>query len=113
MIKFKKLTPIFNLWKNDFLPYFRKENDFYRVAIIHSVAAFIISPIFFVIVNLIEAPSIYKYISISYTLLFPVYLLICWRVSYLKSKLALFFIGHFFLITFIAFFSLIKNSFFF
>lgn len=112
MIKFKKLTPIFNLWKNDFLPYFRKENDFYRVAIIHSVAAFIISPIFFVIVNLIEAPSIYKYISISYTLLFPVYLLICWRVSYLKSKLALFFIGHFFLITFIAFFSLIKNSFF-
>lgn len=95
----------------DFKPYYDKENDFRRLVILHSIAAFVISPIFCFFVYNTSVSSIYFYIGLSYTFLFPLYMLICYLVRSLNDKLIYFFIGHLFVITGVAFTDLVAKEF--
>jgi PAS domain S-box-containing protein len=99
------------LAENEFKPYYEKENDFRRLSILHSVAAFVISPIFCYFVYNTDVSPIYFYIGISYTILFPVYMLISYLIRSLNDKLIYFFIGHLFVVTYIAFTDLLVHRF--
>lgn len=111
IIKIQKIVSDFSLWKNDFSPYHERENDFLRITFIHSVVAFIISPAYCLIVHFSKAPEIYFYLGLAYTVLFPFYVFICWCIKYFNNKLMYFFISHIFLITVVAFYSLVKSDF--
>lgn len=95
----------------DFKPYYDKENDFRRLAILHSIAAFIISPIFCYFIYNTSVSEVYFYVGISYTVLFPLYMLICYLVKSLNNKLIYFFIVHLFVITGITFLDLVLHQF--
>ena len=111
MFNFSKFLKSFQLWKNGFSPYFKVENELIRQTIIHSVGAFVIVPIYSYIIYLLEAPVIYFYIGVSLTILFPVYLFISWNIEFFKDKLIYFFIGHLYIVTTIAYLSLVNSSF--
>ena len=95
----------------DFKPYYEKENDFRRLVILHSIAAFVISPIFCYFVYNTAVSEIYFYLGLSYTVLFPLYVLVCYLFKPLNNKLIYFFIGHLFVITGIAFVDLVYHQF--
>jgi PAS domain S-box-containing protein len=95
----------------DFKPYYEKENDFRRLAILHSIAAFVISPIFCYFVYNTAVSEVYFYVGLSYTVLFPLYMLICYLFKALNNKLIYFFIVHLFAITGIAFVDLVLHQF--
>lgn len=97
------------LAENEFKPYYEKENDFRRLTILHSVAAFVISPIFCYFVYNTDVSPIYFYIGISYTFLFPIYMMISYFIPFLNDKLIYFFIGHLFVVTFIAYMDLLAH----
>lgn len=110
---FKNLN-IFGLLKNrelDFKPYYEKENDFKRLSIIHSIAAVVIAPLFSLFVYNTEISPVYFYISLGYSVLFPIYIAICWFIPSLRNKLIYFFILHLFGMTYFAFIDLIENNF--
>ena len=111
MFNFSKFIKSLQLWKNGFSPYFKVENELIRQTIIHSVAAFIIVPIYSIIVYLLEVPEVYFYIGISFTILFPVYIFISWNTSFFKDKMIYLFIGHLYVITAVAYFSLVNSNF--
>ncbi len=105
---------LFRLFKNnqgEFKPYYQKENNFRRLVVIHSIAAFIIAPIYCFFIYQTQAPLIYIYLGISYTVFFPIYILICWLIEYFNDKLIYFFIGHLFGMTLFAYESLLSNQF--
>lgn len=97
--------------EGEFKPYYEKENDFRRLVVIHSIAAFIISPIFCLLVYKSELPEILFYLGISYTVLFPIYMLICWVIPFMRDKLIYFFILHLFGMTYFSFLDLVYNKF--
>ena len=103
----ERKVKIFNNSKSvslsDFKPYYEKENDFRRLVILHSIAAFVISPIFCFFIYDSSVSITYFYIGVSYIFLFPVYVIICYLVKSLHDKLIYFFIIHLFGITFFAF----------
>lgn len=94
----------------EFVPYYEKENDFRRLVVLHSIAAFIICPLFCYFVYNSNVPQVYFYLALSYTILHPVYVLLCYFVKPLNTKLIFFFIGHLFGITFFAFTDLLKSN---
>jgi PAS domain S-box-containing protein len=102
---------LFGRNKDEFKPYYEKENSFPRLAVIHSIAAFIIAPLYCFFVYNSEVPEIYYYMGISYTILLPIYMLLCWRIKFLNDKLIYFFIVHLFGTTIFAFASLVYNDF--
>lgn len=97
--------------EEEFKPYYEKENSFRRLIVIHSIAAFLITPAFTLLIYPTEIPRVYVYLGISYTLLFPVYSSICWFVKFFRDKLIYFFVIHLFGMTFFAFLSLLINNF--
>lgn len=111
MIKLKSFASNFRLWRNDFSPYYKRENNLLRILIIHSIVAFVISPTYTLIIKLVNAPDIYFYLGLSYTVLFPFYVLTCWKIKTLNNKLIYFFITHLFAVTIIAFYTLVVNHF--
>lgn len=82
-----------------------------RMSIVHGVAAFILCPIFTFLLFITDYESIYLYLTISYTLMFPVYLFLCWKFINLRDKLIYFFINHVFLITIIFFYYFYNKAF--
>jgi PAS domain S-box-containing protein len=99
------------LVSEEFKPYYEKENDFRRLSILHSIAAFIISPIFCYFVYNTDVAPVYFYIGLSYTFLFPLYILLCYLIKPLYDKLIYFFIAHLFVITAFAFTDLTDKQF--
>lgn len=97
--------------KGTFIPYYEKENDFRRLIVIHSIASFIICPIFAYLIYNTDVPQIYLYLSLSYTILNPIYILLCYFIKPLYTKLIYFFIFHLFGITFFAYLDLIDSQF--
>lgn len=97
--------------ENEFKPYYEKENDFARLSVLHSIAAFVISPIFCYFVYNTDVSPVYFYIGLSYTFLFPVYMLICYFIPVMNDKLIYFFIGHLFVVTYIGFMDLMAHRF--
>jgi PAS domain S-box-containing protein len=95
----------------DFKPYRQKKNDFKRLAFINLIVCLIIAPLFCFIIKGTEISIIYFYLGLSYTLLFPLYMLFCWYVPYFRDKLFFFFIFHIFGMTFFAFVDLVENNF--
>ena len=89
-----------------FLPYFEKENNFNRLVHIHSIAAFLFCPLFALLLYFTDVPSIYQYLSLSYTVLFPVYAYICKSTPVFRQKLLYFYFVHLFVISIISFFAL-------
>ncbi|MDP4866982.1 MAG: PAS domain S-box protein [Crocinitomicaceae bacterium] len=100
-----------SIYLSDFKPYYEKENDFRRLAVLQSIAAFVISPIFCFFIYNSSISSTYFNIGISYTILFPVYMILCYFVKSLSDKLIYFFIAHLFGITFFAFRDLVAHEF--
>lgn len=96
---------------HNFKPYYESENGFRRITIIHSIGAFIIAPIYSFFISYANVPEVYFYIGISYTVLFPIYVLICWLIRSLNDKLMYFFILHLFGMTLAAFISTLSNEF--
>lgn len=88
-----------------FLPFFEKENNFNRLVRVHSVAAFIFCPLFALFVHFTEVPSMYQYLSLSYTVLFPVYAFTCKSILFFRQKLVYFFFVHLFLVSIISFYT--------
>lgn len=97
--------------ENEFKPYYEKENDFARLSVLHSIAAFVISPILCYFVYNTDVSPVYFYIGLSYTFLFPVYMLICYFIPVMNDKLIYFFIGHLFVVTYIGFMDLMAHRF--
>jgi len=106
-----KLFSLFKKGNGEFKPYYQKENSFRRLVVIHSIAAFIISPIYCIFIYQTDIPKIYFYLGLAYTLLFPVYMLLCGLIKYFNDKLIYFFIAHLFGITLFAYRSLLQNGF--
>jgi PAS domain S-box-containing protein len=95
----------------EFQPYYERENDFKRQAFLHAIAALVVSPIFCLLVYNSEVPRVYILISLSYTVMFPLYIVICYFIKKLTDKLLYFFISHLFFVTFLAFQDLISSNF--
>ena len=92
--------------KNDFIPYYERENYSKKNIFIHSIAAFILLPLFAFLIYDYEEIKIYVYLTLSYTVFFPIYLFISRK---LKTKIVYLFVLHLFCITGIAFFFLVTN----
>ena len=97
--------------RGTFIPSGEMENGLFRLTIIHSIGAFIIAPLFSIFIINTQVPVLYFYLGISYTILFPFYILLCWSISSLHDKFIYFFITHLFVITYLAFDSLLENQF--
>ncbi len=95
----------------EFRPYYERENDFNRQAFLHAVAALVVSPIFALLVYDSEVPQIYITISLSYTVMFPIYIVLCYFIKVLTNKLLYFFITHLFCVSFLAFLDLVSSNF--
>ena len=95
----------------DFRPYSQKENDFKRLAVINLVVCLIITPLFSFLIKDTEISQVYFYLGLSYTFIFPLYMIFCWYVPYFRNKLFLFFIFHIFAMTLVAFIDLVENNF--
>jgi PAS domain S-box-containing protein len=111
---------MYKLLKNRILEYFflkrneyfiNDKNDLNFIFSSHAIAAFIISPIFALLIYQTELPVFYFYITISYTVFFPFYFLICKSIKRLNSSIIYFFSIHLFIITLISFIQLMKSNF--
>lgn len=83
--------------------YFEKENNFNGLVRIHSIVAFLFCPLFALFIHFTDVPSIYQYLSLSYTVLFFVYALICKSSPFFHQKLVYFFFVYLFVISIISF----------
>lgn len=97
--------------QKEFKPYYEKENDFKRLALLYGFAGMIISPIFCFFIYQSTVPHLYFQIGVSFTVLFPVYIGLAYFVNYFYNKLIYFFITHFFIVTYLAFQSTLKSDF--
>lgn len=95
--------------QNDF--FISKKNKLLFTFTKHFVAAFFILPIFAFFVYQTDLPFVYFILSISYTILFPVYFSLCYFIEKLNNRFIYFFTGHLFLITLIAFLQLTNSNF--
>ena len=97
--------------KKSFRPYYERENNFRRILLIHAIGAFIIAPIFTYAMYRSDAPQVYITIGVAYSVLFPIYAVICGAISYLNDKLIYFIFFQLFLSTFLAYSSIEQNGF--
>lgn len=111
MKKIQQFIENYRSWRDEFTPYNVQENGLVRLILIHFFAAVVISPIYTILIINFGAPEAYFYIGLSYTVLFPVYALICWNIKFFNDKLLNFFVIHLFAITLLGYESLIKNGF--
>ncbi len=106
--EFNIIQRLFRKDDNLYMSYYEKENEFKRLAILYSVAAFIVAPIFVLFSYNTNISSVYLYIGISFIALFPIYISLCWFVKSLRNKLVYFFIFHLFGVTFLGFINLVE-----
>lgn len=111
MINFKNIVNFSNSSKKEFKPYYEKENDFNRLAVLYGIAGLVISPIFCFFIYQSTVPHIYFQIGISFTVLFPIYIGLCYFIKPLTSKLIYLFISHLFIVTYIAFLANLESNF--
>lgn len=111
MLNLSDFLKSYRLWRNGFSPYFKTENEFIRQIIIHAVGAFIVMPIYSIIVYFLDVPVIYFYIGISLTVLYPLYVFISWKINFFRDKLVYLFIGHLYVITLITYSSIAQSNF--
>ncbi len=102
---------IFKKNSSEFQPYYERENDFKRQAFVHGLAALIISPIYCFLIYNTEVSPVYFFISLSYSVMYPFYVTLCYFIKRLTNKLLYFFVFHLFFVTFIAFQDLLANNF--
>jgi PAS domain S-box-containing protein len=106
------IKQIFKQRTNGFLPYFDDhENQFGRIAFIHSVGAFIIAPIFTYGMYRSNAPEVYMDLGLIYMFAFPFYLFISWIIPYMQDKLVYLVILHVFVSTYFSYSSLDELNF--
>lgn len=82
---------------------YREKDSFRRLLLIHVVAAYIITPVFLVLSYIANVPPEYMYIGGSYSLAFPIYVLISKYVPFFKGRFIHLFFFHAFLMTLYAF----------
>src|SRR5574343_357024 len=111
MININNIVKFSNSSKKEFNPYYEKENDFNRLAVLYGIAGLVISPIFCFFIYQSTVPHIYFQIGVSFTILFPTYIVLSYFVKPLYNKLIYFFVVHFFVVTFIAFQANIQSNF--
>jgi len=105
------LFKVFAKTRHSFIPQYENENGLKRITLIHSIGAFIIAPIYTLLISFSNVPDVYFYIGLSYTVLFPIYVFLCWLIKYLNNKLMYFFIVHLFGMTLAAFRSTLISDF--
>ena len=97
--------------EKQFFNYYEKENDFRRLTILYSIGAFIVSPIFCLFSFNSDIPKVYFNICLSYSIFFPLYIFICWKIKTIKNYLLYFFHVHFLIATYFAIEDLIHFKF--
>ena len=90
---------------------FSDDPNFIRLIYNHLIGAFIIAPIYTLLVRQVDVNSTYFFIGISYTILLPIYTFLCSKSKFLKEKFAYFFSAYLFLTTAFAFLSLYRSEF--
>ncbi len=90
--------------------YYENENNLVRLVRLQFVATFLIAPIFSICVYSLDIPKVYFNLGISYSVLMLIYISICWLIPYFKNRLIHFFIGHLFVMTLVAYISLLDNG---
>ncbi len=94
---------------SEFKPYYQKENDFKRLAILYGFAGLVISPLFTYFIYDTDVPQMYVYIGLSFTVFFPLYIILCYVIPFLYNKLIHFFIFHLFITTVVGFYDLLQS----
>ncbi len=97
--------------KKQLNPHYRQDDSFRRTLQVHIIGAFVISPLFSLLAWYSGIPDIYLYLGVSYTVCFPFYALLCWKISFLRDKLMYVFFFHFFAITLVAYYALYTSGF--
>lgn len=90
---------------------YREKDSFRRLIIIHVIAAYIISPLFVVFSYISNAPPEYIIIGASYSITFPIYVIINKYVGFFKGKFIHLFFFHVFIMTLYAYSILYYNGF--
>lgn len=103
----KQLNQLLNLFIHDTpaslsIPFYKKDNGLMRI---HAFAAIVICPLFALFAHFTTIPIAYTYFSLSYTFLFPVYVLICYKIPIFKKRLVFFIYTHLYCITIVAFYN--------
>lgn len=100
---------VFN--SNEYFPKNINENDFGRIALVNGLGALILAPFFTLILYLSNAPMVYVYLGMSYTLAFPAYYLLCLKVISIRKYLIYILIFHLTVLSFWAFNELYLSAF--
>lgn len=87
------------------------KNDLDFIFSSHAIAAFLILPIFSLLIYQTELPGFYFYIAISYSVCFPFYYLICKSIKSLSNSIIHLFSIHLFIVTLISYLQLINSNF--
>lgn len=95
----------------NFRLFYDHENDFFRIATGQFFAALIVSPLYAYIMYRSDAPSVYIYNGIIYSLSWPILTAVFYFVKSLRSWLMYAFIFEFFVLTLLAFSQLLNVSF--
>ncbi len=90
--------------------YYENENNLLRLVRLQFVALLVIAPIYTYLVYSLNIPKVYFYLGASYSIAMPLYMGMCWLIPFLRDKLIYFFIGHLFVMTILAFRSLLHNG---
>ncbi len=104
-------TTLLNGLKRTIVSLFKDDQDFVRKMYSHSIGAFVVAPIYTLLISQVPVSDTYFFIGISYTIWFTIYALICLKSGFLREKLGYFFSSYLFLITTAAFVSLFKQEF--
>lgn len=102
--KFRQSSPRFGLFRDH-------ENDFVRIAAGQAFAALFIAPLYSYIMFRSEAPMMYVYAGIIYTLSYPVICFLVYFIKGLRQLLVYVFIFEFFVLTAFAYVDLRANGF--
>lgn len=105
-----KFWELFRKNNDEFRPYFETENSLTRLIRIQLIASFVVIPIYLALVYASNVPPIYFWLGLTYSIGMIFYIVLCSLVPFLKDKLIVFFIGHLFVMTVVAFFSLFQNG---
>lgn len=91
--------------------YFDEKNDLSFIFSSHAIAAFFILPFFAIFLLQTELPVFYFYLTISYSVCFPLYYLLCKTIKVLNQSIIHFFSFHLFIITLLGYLQLMKSNF--
>ena len=106
-----KMLHFFTGSDSEFKPHYEKENGFQKQFLMHLISALVIAPVFCIFVYQTNIPKVYFYLSASYGIFIPFYLILVWIVKPLRRYYYYFFLVHLMIMSLVAYQSLLVNNF--